>query len=273
MCLPLCLAQMAEASHRREFLKAAGLATATTVAGGGAAAAEPAPTILRYSRVVDLTHTLTPDFPTWGGGQQLAIEILETLAKDGWNVRQWTVDEHTGTHLDAPFHKSGGDTADRIPAAHLIGPLAVVDIRTRAAGDADAELTPDDLHAWERQHGPLPAGAIVAMHSGWDAHVRTARFRNVDGKGAMHFPGFHVEAADFLVRERDVKGILVDTLSLDRGVTTTFPVHLRWLGSNRWGLECAANLGQLPPSGATIIVGGPKIAGATGGPSRVFALV
>ena len=274
MCLPVCLAHLAEVSSRRRFMKTVGLTTATAVTTAtGAAVAESAPTTLRFTRVVDLTHTLTPDFPTWSGRQQLAVETLATLATDGWNVRQWTVQEHTGTHLDAPFHKSERDTADRIPAAQLIGPLAVVDIRTRAAGNADAELTPDDLQAWERQHGRLPAGGIVAMYSGWDAHVGTARFRNADEQGVLHFPGFHAEAAEFLVSARDLKGIVVDTLSLDRGASTTFPVHVRWLGSNRWGLECAANLGQLPPTGATIIVGGPKVAGATGGPSRVFALV
>ena len=111
------------------------------------------------------------------------------------------------------------------------------------------------------------------MNSGWDAHVRTAKFRNSDDAGHLHFPGFHVEAAEFLLTEREVVGIAVDSLSLDVGSTKDFPVHTRWLGSNRWGLECIANLAELPPQGATIIVGGPKIAGASGGPSRVFALV
>jgi kynurenine formamidase len=78
---------------------------------------------------------------------------------------------------------------------------------------------------------------------------------------------------EFLLAERDAKGIVVDTLSLDRGLSADSSVHARWLGSNRWGLECAANLGELPPKGATLIVGGPKIAGASGGPSRVFALL
>lgn len=88
-----------------------------------------------------------------------------------------------------------------------------------------------------------------------------------------HTPGFHAEAVEFLLSERDVKGIVVDTLSLDRGLSGDFPVHTRWLGSNRWGLECAANLGELPPKGSTLVVGSPKIAGASGGPSRVFALL
>ena len=89
----------------------------------------------------------------------------------------------------------------------------------------------------------------------------------------MHFPGYHIEAIEFLLGERDAKGIMVDTLSLDHGPSADFAVHYRWLPSNRWGIENAANLGALPESGATVIVGGPKIAGATGGPSRVIALM
>jgi kynurenine formamidase len=223
--------------------------------------------------VVDLTHTLTRDFPTFGGRPQFSLHTVSVLARHGWNVRSWRVEEHTGTHLDAPWHKSDGDTVDRIPAGELVGPAAVVDIRSRAAVDADAELTLADLQAWEARHGPLPPGAIVALCSGWDLHVHSPRFRNADAGGALHFPGFHVEAVEFLLAERRVKGIVVDTLSLDRGVSVDFPVHRRWLGSNRWGIECAANLAELPPRGATMVVGSPKVAGASGGPSRVMALV
>jgi len=149
----------------------------------------------------------------------------------------------------------------------------IVDIRQRAGADSDSGVTLEDLKSWESHHGRIASGAIVAMNSGWDAHVRTAKFRNSDDDGHLHFPGFHIEAAEFLLTEREVVGIAVDSLSLDVGSTKDFPVHTRWLGSNRWGLECIANLAELPPQGATIIVGGPKIAGASGGPSRVFALV
>lgn len=89
----------------------------------------------------------------------------------------------------------------------------------------------------------------------------------------MHFPGFHADAAAFLMEERQVIGMAVDTLSLDYGRSADFAVHYAWLPSNRWGLECVANLASLPATGATLVVGGPKVLGATGGPSRVMALV
>jgi kynurenine formamidase len=149
----------------------------------------------------------------------------------------------------------------------------IIDIRARAEEDPDTMLTPDDIAEWESTFGDIPPGAIVAMNSGWDAFVTSDKFRNADDEGVMHFPGFHVETVQFLLEERNAKGIFVDTLSLDNGPSATFDVHYTWLPANKWGMECVANLGLLPPIGATVIVGGPKIGGASGGPSRVIALV
>jgi kynurenine formamidase len=176
--------------------------------------------------------------------------------------------------MDAPIHFGDGvHSADQIPAEHLVVPLAIVDIRAKAQGDADAQLTPGDLKAFEAVHGPIADGACVAMLSGWDARAVGPEFRNADADGVMHFPGFHVEAVQYLMGERDAVGIAVDTLSLDYGKSADFATHYAWLPSNRWGLEAVANLAELPPTGATLVVGGPKIKGATGGPSRVLALL
>ncbi len=279
MCLPACTEKIARTISRRNFLSTAGVAavSATTV-GCTATLLQPSPahsmpTSLTFERVVDLTHTLGEDFQTYFGEPMLAIEVLFALADDGFNMKKWVLTEHVGTHMDAPFHFSDGDTADAIPVENLIGPLAIIDIRAKAEENADAQLTPDDIAAWEAENGELPEGAIVAMNSGWDALVRDPKFRNADDEGVMHFPGFHVEATQFLLAERNVKGIMVDTLSLDFGQSADFAVHYNWLPSNRWGMENVANLGELPAIGATVIAGGPKIAGATGGPSRVIALV
>ena len=290
MCVPKCQQKIVQSFSRREFLKTLGLAATAAMAVSPTSAlaavttAEsklmPSPVqsipqmqVGFFSKVVDLTHTLTPEFPTFGGQPQLELDVLVTLAKDGYNIYQWTLNEHTGTHMDAPFHFSDLLTADQIPVSDLLGPLAVVDIRAKAEEDPDALVTPDDLQAWEKSYGELPPGVIVAMLSGWDANVTSDKFRNADDDGVMHFPGFGLEAIDFLLKEREVKGIMVDTLSLDHGPSTTFDVHYNWLPANKWGMECVANLGELPPFGATVFVGGPKIGGASGGPSRVIALV
>jgi kynurenine formamidase len=274
MCVPACQEKIVQTISRRNFLKTAGVAAVALATGCRSAANEPAAsTLTSFSQVIDLTHTLTTDFPTYGGEPQLELETLFTLANGGYNMYRWLLVEHTGTHMDAPFHFSDQTSADEIPISDLVGPLAIVDIRAKAEANADAQLTPDDLRAWEEEHGRLPDGGIVAMYSGWDAHVRTDRFRNADDQGVMHFPGWHIEAIDFLLAERNIKGILVDTLSLDYGPSADFAVHYRWLPSNRWGMEGVANLGELPLVGATLIAASPKIAGATGGPSRVIALV
>jgi kynurenine formamidase len=151
-------------------------------------------------------------------------------------------------------------------------PLVVVDIAARAADDPDTQLTPDDIEAWIASNGDLPDGCCVAMYSGWGEHVRSDMFRNADDGGMMHFPGIHPDTSAMLL-ERNVNGLAVDTLSLDHGASQDFATHYSWLPAGRWGLECVANLADMPASGATMVVGGPKIEGATGGPTRIIALV
>ena len=128
----------------------------------------------------------------------------------------------------------------------LADPAKAADIKAKAAENADAQVTPDDIKAWIGTHGDLPAKCCVAMNSGWDKHVTGAKFRNVgdDGK-TMHFPGFHAEAAKMLMEEADVSGIAVDTLSLDHGPSPDFAVHYAWLPSGRWGIECRGDGARL----------------------------
>jgi kynurenine formamidase len=275
MCVPGCIESVHRRLGRRSFVRGTGLA----LLAGASASLAPAPRARAaeprsFTRVVDLTHAMGPDFPTYDGGSNLELETVVTLAKDGYNMYRWHLVEHTGTHMDAPIHFGDGvQSAAEIPVENLVVPLAVVDIRAKAADDPDAQLTPDDLRAFEAAHGPIAEGACVAMLSGWSDKVSGPEFRNADADGVMHFPGFHVEAAQFLMSERNATGIAVDTLSLDPGRSADFATHYAWLPSNRWGLEAVANLADLPPTGATLVVGGPKIKGATGGPSRVLALL
>jgi kynurenine formamidase len=283
MCVPGTQEVVLQRLSRRDFFKA----TAALVAG----AMLPAPALVAaanrsevldlaavmqrpFKRAVDLTHVITEDFPTYFGTPNLDIETLFSFDPNGFQMYRWHLVEHTGTHMDAPFHFSpDGMSADVIPLSMLIVPLVVVDIRKKAETNPDTQLTLDDLSRWERRYGRIPKDACVAMNSGWAEKVNTPEFRNADANGVLHFPGFHVEAAEFLLEERQVNGIAVDTLSLDYGPSPDFAVHYLWLPSNRWGMEAVANLDMLPARGTTLIVGGPKIAGATGGISRLIALV
>lgn len=239
-----------------------------------AAAAAPAPAEpVTVTGISDLTHELFPEFPTYPGEPGFAAERKFGLEKDGYNLFVLTIDEHTGTHMDAPLHFSAdGLSVAQIPVEKLMAPLAVIDIRAKASDDADAQVTPDDIKAWIAANGPLPAQCCVAMNSGWSQHLPTPKFRNADAAKVMHFPGFHVEALTLLMEESTAIGIGVDTLSLDFGASPDFIGHKTWLPSGRWGLECLAGLDALPAKGATIVVGAPKHRGGTGGPARVFAL-
>lgn len=258
---------------RRDFFRAG--------AGGAAAAAAmaagtPAAMAQGHEAVHDLTHTLSEEFPTFGGSPGIAYDKLFDMGSDGYNLFSLTVNEHTGTHLDAPLHFSAdGASVDELPVADLVIPLCIVDIRARAAEDRDTQVTPDDLTAWIAEHGPIPDRACVAMNSGWAAKVGTPDFRGADPArpGGLHFPGFHIEATQMLLEQTNAAAIGVDTLSLDHGPSADFATHYAWLPAGRYGIECMAGLDALPAAGATLIVGAPKVRGGTGGPARLFAMI
>lgn len=257
---------------RRSFIRAA-TAGAATLAAANSGALSPA-LAQAPAQVTDLTHELHEEFPTFFGQQQFWREQKFNYKEHKFNLFELRVDEHTGTHLDAPLHFSeDGKSVAEIPISDLVVPLAIIDIREKADANPDAQLTPDDIKAWISANGDLPEKACVALHSGWGKHLGTDKFRNADSEGKMHFPGFHAEAVQYLAENSSAVGIAVDTLSLDHGISPDFATHYAWLGSGHWGLEAAANLDQLPAKGATLIVGAPKVRGGTGGPSRVLALV
>ena len=274
MCVPGCHEVVSRRLSRRGFFR--GATTAALAAGVSTIVTPSAPAraqAMSFTKAVDLTHPLWTDFPTYFGQPGLEMERVFAIEKDGLNLFKWHLNEHTGTHLDAPIHFSTDQIdASKIPVEQPVVPLVVIDIKARAAEDPDTRLTPDDIEAWIAANGDLPDGCCVALNSGWGDHVRTDKFRNADSDGVMHFPGFHAEASAMLL-ERNVNGIAVDTLSLDHGPSKDFATHYSWLPASRWGLECVANLGEMPAVGATLVVGGPTIEGATGGPSRIIALV
>ena len=256
---------------RRDLFRTA--AAGAALAAVGATAAAPAALAAGHGKVVDMTHELHEKFPTYFGAQQFFTDQKFNYAEHKFNLLELRVNEHTGTHMDAPLHFSAdGQSVAEVPVENLVVPLCVVDIKAKAADNADAQVTPDDLKAWISANGPVPDKACVAMNSGWDKHVDTPKFRNADADKKMHFPGFHVEAAKMLMEETTAVGMAVDTLSLDFGQSGDFATHYAWLPTNRWGLENLANLDAVPAKGATLVVGSPKHRGGTGGPSRIFAM-
>ncbi|GGL69333.1 cyclase family protein [Wenxinia marina] len=258
-----------ETLSRRQLFTGAAAVGAASVAAGLMSAR---PLLAQASgRIVDLTHTYDETFPTFSGEPGIVYDKVYDLAADGYNLYKLTIDEHTGTHIDAPMHFSAdGNSVDEIPVESLMCPLCVVDISAKASEDPNAMVEPEDIEAWTSANGDLPEGALVAMHSGWAAKVGDESFRG-DGTN-LAFPGFSKAATDLLM-EAGAGAIGVDTLSLDPGNSADFAVHYSWLPSGRFGIECLTGLDQVPATGATAIVGAPKHRGGTGGPGRVFALL
>jgi len=240
---------------RRNFLK--GVAASGVTAAVGTTAMAPAALAEGVQTVEDLTHTLSAEFPTYFGEPGVSSEQKFNFKEHGFNLFQHTINEHTGTHIDAPLHFSpDGTSVDEIEISNLVVPLCIIDISKKAAEDVDA----------------LPENACVAMHSGWHSKVGSDDYRGFDGE-KQHYPGFHVEAAKMLIEEASVSSIASDTLSLDHGISADFATHYEWLPSGRFGIENIANLDKLPLSGATIVIGAPKQQGGSGGPARIFAMV
>jgi kynurenine formamidase len=238
--------------------------------------------------VVDLTQPLSEKTPVlilpepFANTPPLSRRRLSRYDDAGpawaWDVLE--IGEHTGTHFDAPIHwisgKDGKDVAS-VGADRLVGPAVVIDRSAECAEDPGYLLTVADFEAFEAEHGEIPSGAWVLFRSGWDARAQDAEaFLNAGPEGPVT-PGPDVEAARWLGSERGIAGFGVETVGIDAGAAggfdPVFPVHQYLLGNDRYGLTQLANLAQLPPKGAVVVVAPLKLVDGTGSPARVLALV
>jgi kynurenine formamidase len=226
----------------------------------------------RGHRVVDLTHRLVRDFPTFTHDQP-GDEVVADFATDGFYAKRWTINEHTGTHIDTPGHFAEGmRLVDELGVDELVAPIVVIDIRRKALDDPNAMVEPDDLVRFERRHGRIPERALVCMDSGWAAKAGDPlEFLGGPAFPDYNFPGFSIDATDWLAARRNPVGIGVDTVSLDPGNSTTFDVHVGFLGSNHYGVENLRNLDRIPPRGASVFVGAIPWEDGSGSPCRVIA--
>ncbi len=262
--------------NRRDFLRLGGMTAALTALSSVAVGRARAHGDEEHmQRVIDLSHVFGTTIPTYLPDEKPQREDFVTVEANGFYIQRWTFTEHAGTHVDIPAHFIGGAaTVDAYPADLLVAPGVVIDISAKTADTDDATLDLADIEAWEAANGMIPEGAIVFAYSGWDARWATPdAFRNADADGVQHYPGFSAEAATFLVEQRSINGIGVDTLSLDVGASSTFDVHYIILGAGKFGIEGVANLSELLGKSATIVVGLPRWEAGSGGPARVLALV
>jgi kynurenine formamidase len=274
MCLPGTVEAVREQADEggrridRRTVLAGGLAAAVAASFPGRALAHKSP----KRRLQDLTHVFTEGFPVFTFDPPARRDLV-TIPTGGFYSQEWTFGEHSGTHMDAPGHfVTGGRLSPEITPQELIVPIVVIDISRGARENPDAVVTVDDLRRFERRHGRIPDGALVCMDSGWARKIDDPlEFKGGAAVPNYHFPGFGLEAAMWLVERRDVTGIGVDTLSLDPGNSSTFPVHVNLLRTDRYGLENLANLDKIPPRGAVAYVGLIPWEEGSGGPCRVIA--
>ncbi|MDT0684239.1 cyclase family protein [Roseicyclus sp. F158] len=238
--------------------------------------------------VVDLTHTLDPDFPVIvlppEFGQCARFRMEEVSAYDhrgpSWKWHDISMSEHTGTHFDAPSHWISGrnvphGSVDEIPPSAFVGPVCVIDCSEGAARDEDYELTPEVIEAWEAAHGRIPEDAWVLMRTDWSKRTGAA-YINLREDGA-HSPGPTPAAIRLLVEERNIRGFGTETVGTDAGQGShydpPFPAHHTLHGAGKYGLQCLKGLDRLPPTGAVLMAAPLKIRNGTGSPLRVLALI
>jgi kynurenine formamidase len=258
-------------------------AAALVLLAQAAAPAAPTPAFdLERLGVVDLTHDFDERTLYWPTSpsrfERKSLHHGMTEAGYFYSAGAVCSPEHGGTHLDAPIHfAEGRSTLDKVPLSRLVAPAIVLDVAGAAAADPDYRLTLADVQAWEKVHGEIPPGVVALLRTGWSGRWPDAkRYLGDDTPGdasRLHFPSYGVEAARYLVLTRGVAALGVDTASIDHGPSRDFPVHRVAAEADVPGLENLVDLESVPPRGALVVALPMKIAGGSGGPLRIIALV
>jgi kynurenine formamidase len=243
-------------------------------------AAEPEFTAGKW---IDLTHDFSTNTLYWPTAETFTLEVeFHSHTDKGYfyAANRYRASEHGGTHIDAPIHfAEKGKTLDQLAIDQLTGPAVVVDVSAKAQKDPDYQITVADIKAWEAVHAGIPNGAILLFHTGYARRWPNAKtYLGTDERGPnavakLHFPGLHPDAARWLVAERTIKAVGLDTASIDYGQSTLFESHRILFEKNIPAFENVAALDQLPATGAYIVALPMKIKGGSGGPLRIVAWV
>ncbi|CAH1788624.1 unnamed protein product [Owenia fusiformis] len=232
---------------------------------------------------VDMTYDWFAGLPQYPGHNPFKLKLVHKgpfLGSPFYILNDIEMPEHTGTHIDAPYHfNESGWRVNEIPLDHLVGPAVVLDIREKmskvpSGKEPNADVV--DAETWESKYGRIPNGAIVIMNSGngknWPNVTAYSGAKDPNNSSILRFPGFSLELAEWLVKNRTIIGIATDALSFEpHPVITGIPVHNLFASHNVWGVENLANIDQIPENGANVYVMPLRIRGGSGSPARVFA--
>jgi kynurenine formamidase len=232
---------------------------------------------------LDLTHDLSSEAVFWPTAAPFRMSTdFEGVTEKGfyYSAYSFTTAEHGGTHIDAPVHfAKGKHSVDQIPLDQLIGEAVVIDVSEPAQENHDYLITIGDVKEWEGQYGEIPPASIVLLRTGFGQYwPNTQRYlgtalKGVAGIAALSFPGLAPEAARWLVSERGIKAVGIDTASIDYGKSALFATHVELMSHNIPVFENVANLHLLPPTGAYVVALPVKIRGGSGGPLRIIASI
>jgi kynurenine formamidase len=233
---------------------------------------------IKPRRFVDLTHTFSSGIPRWPGFPAEERKVIYTYEKDGFFAELFTHVGQYGTHCDPPghFHK-GLRMIDEIPVKEMLLPLVVINCSQKVAANPDYQLVLGDVKAWEEKHGRIPPGSFVAMRSDWSKRFTDFEaFYNKDDKGQAHYPGWTIEALQFLFDERGVTAIGHEPIDADAAVAQKegfFSCESYVLKTDRFQVELIANLDKIPEAGALLVCSWPKPRSGSGFPARLFAII
>ena len=232
-------------------------------------------------RWLDLTHDFSEETIYWPTADEFKLSsVFEGMTDKGYfyDANNYSAAEHGGTHIDSPIHFSEGkQTVDEIPIERLVGPAVVINVSEKALADPDYLVGVKDFTNWEKEHDEVPEGSIVLLNTGyaqfWPDRVK---YMGTDKRGPeavkdLHFPGLDPKAAEWLVENRSIKAIGLDTPSIDYGQSQLFESHRILFKENIPAFENVANLDKLPPQGAFVIALPMKIKRGSGGPLRIIA--
>lgn len=232
---------------------------------------------------VDLSHTYDRTTVFWPTAAPFRLEkVADGVTPGGYYyaANNFCTSEHGGTHLDAPVHfAQGAQSADQIPVERLFGQAVVVDVTAQATANPDYQVSVEDLARAERESGPIPAGAILLVRTGYSTRwPDAARYLGTAERGEaaatkLHFPGLNPDAATWLLEHRQPRAVGIDTASIDFGQSSAFETHRRLFARNVPAFENLTNLEALPLRGALIVALPMKIGGGSGGPLRAVAIV
>lgn len=234
-------------------------------------------------QIVDLTYAFdakTIYWPTEAGFQLIRGTAGMTGQGYYYAANRFAAAEHGGTHVDAPIHFfANRQTVDQIPLTQLVGNGVVVDVSDSCAENPDYQISVDDLRRWEQDHRRQLVDVVVLLRTGFGRHWQDRRRylgtdeRGEEGVASLHFPGLHPDAARWLVDHRAIKSIGIDTASIDYGQSRQFQSHVTLFEHNLPAFENVANLDELPTSNFRVVALPMKIAGGTGAPLRIIAMI